>query len=767
MRCTFYKNTFGEKSGDFDLQKVVENIKAGLWHQKCWDVRKLYGISQEAYDNAKKSLFCFTPACVSKQSFSASGKNKGKICPPMLTDILEYNNLVIVDFDKISEFDLDNAIAAVRECEYSHVVFKSPSGFGIKIFVKHDGLKGDHKRAFKMINNFYSELVGGLKYDPSGSNINRLCYVSSDPNAIYNKDSKVFQLNKDLFTPILELTEDIEDVQQQEDSGSQDKQLIPKTEPTAALFAKLSAKMERDGLVYENSRHGYVRAFAIDAVKYGISEQDCLSFCIDNFQDKDSKEWESLVKWAYITIKEVGIYEKSKGVAKTDKKVEEKEYKAELFKEYSDLIEDHTEVVEEITHEFVDALTKDKEVKQKIWAIYLLEKFLKENFDFRYNIMNQVFEYRSKTAKKYAVLDEAAYNSLTRHCLFRGTLTSSIAIKKSVESEFSKKQHPLRELFLSWHDKHKDETTDYIDEVASLVKTDAPKGLWKSLFKKWVVASVANVFVDNYCTNRYCPILIGGQDEGKTKFYKSLWPHEYPEYFYSGEIDLKNGVNKDSILRLVDTFIIVIDEQLSMIDSPKEWESLKGLITKDRIKTRRVWGHHDTMAARMANFCGGVNHPELLMDPSGNSRFWTFRLTEHIDLNKFKDLDMTKFWAQAYTLHKAAQNNQYHYLPTNDEKKLMREYQDHFKKYDVEHELILDCYEVGYANDFTHFFTTTELWKAFSKEHPRLNITPHKIGSALKFLGYTRERKKRGDGGRVEGWYLKAINKIGQTQTNN
>ncbi|BDS10123.1 VapE domain-containing protein [Aureispira anguillae] len=764
MRCTSYKNTFGEKIGDLYIKQICENIQNGYWFKLILSMRQTLAKSKELYKKQKTTLPSFTPSGVFKQSYN---NNKKKVCPPKMEDLLEYNRIVIVDFDNLTDYEVATLPQKLNESKYTFVSFLSPSGKGYKVFVKVGGKKEDHKKAFKHVNDFYHNLTG-VKPDPSGNNINRLCYVSYDPDLWHNKDAKTFEYQTDLFSNQKETKE----VQPSSEQESLPPSHSPSSDALAAVFSRLLNKLERDGYSYvEGSRHDFLKHFCLDAFKYGIEEADCLAFFVNNF-DTAEKDVASMVDWVYSKLpsSEKGVYTKHHSKNQLQKVKEKPTYKAKLFREYTDLVERHTEVLtQEQKEEFeadywalIDYIEKDLKVKNskardKIANVFLLETALKKYFNFRYNLMNGQFEYKAIKSKKYTVLDDSGYNSLYRHILFKGTATTPAQIKKSVESEFSPKEHPLRRLFIEWNINLKDDKTDYIDQVASLVKTDAPKGFWNTVFKKWIVGSVANVFVDNFCTNRYCPILVGGQNTGKTKFFKSLWPSEYPEYFYSGEIDLKSK-NNDSVLRLVDTFIIVIDEQLAMMENQKEWESLKGLITQDRVKKRRVFGKSDTMAPRIANFCGSVNPQEILQDPSGNTRFLTFKVTEHIDLNKFAEIDIKKFWAQAYQLHKASQKGAFDYLLTNTEWKQMKKYQEKFKKYDVEHELILDLFEIGTANDHTDFLTTTELFKSFSQTYPRLNLTPNKIGAALKFLGFIRQRKKRDDGKRAEGWYLKDIN---------
>lgn len=773
MRVSFYKNTFGKKQKDVDFEKAIQPIKDLVWLKHITKLRQIRAVDKDKYDKAKEKTICFTPSGVFKQSYST--KKAGAICPVMIKDCIEYNPIVIVDFDYLNEFQLETVWDKIKDDPHTHVAFMSPSGAGYKVFVRVATAKEDHKKSFKAVNEYYHQLTG-VKPDPSGSNINRLCYISADSSLVYNPQSKIYTYQTELFP-----------TSSQGVANKKSVEFQPKPIDTslAALLRKLEDKMSRDGHAYvKGSRHDYIKHFCINAVKYGIGADDCANTCLERFGDKEASEIANIVSWAYDNVKEVGVYvehqqqqlkqyaqQRERALTTNDNTAPQEaapseSYKAVLFKEYSDEHEVHTSTglkgkqIKEFKEDFQKLLdyvqteidVRDSKTARKIANTIYLEILLKEDFDFRHNIMTGHFEFKAKSAKKYSLLEDSAYNSLHRYMMYqKGRLITPATIKKSVESEFSPKVHPMRELMKNWGEMVQGDDRDYIDEVASLVKTDAPKGLWKSVFKKWVVASVANVFVDNYCTNRYCPILVGGQSTGKTKFFKSLWPHEYPEYFYCGTIDVKN---KDSILRLIDTFLIIIDEQIASIEGDKEWDYLKGLVSKDRVKSRRVFAKGDTTAPRMANMAGSCNGDDLLEDPTGNSRFLPFRVMEHIDLNAFKDLDMMKFWGQAYQLHKQSQNDEYYYLLSDKEKREIEEYQKQFKKHGVEHELILDDWEAGNSQNYHATLTTVELTKMYQDKYPRLNITPKQIGSALKLLGFQRKRITREDGNRKDVWFL-------------
>ncbi len=773
MQVTIYKNTFGKKIKDIPLSEVLRDIKNGVWFDEIFKLRKIRAKSSKDYDREKVNLMAFTPSATFKASYKL--KNKRKVLrPPTKADLIKYNQLIIVDFDKLDEFDIHSAWQKVCRDQYTLAAFSSPSGAGLKILVRVNSDLAQHKEAFKTVNEYYTKLVDNknISYDKSGSNVNRLCYVSSDANCTYNIRAKVFPVQTSLFEPVETPKEEIKTSPLY--MVTQEKVTAP-IDGVVAKFLKVAAKLERDGRSFiEGQRHEYIKYFAIDAFKYGVERSDAVNYCCDNFAHEGHGEGKTakLVNWAYDTIKtkEFGIYaqhqeKKALTLLKQDKK-EEPQYKAELFKEEFDLIETHSEAPPEyMSSDDIEELTADDKTQQAIKRMLFIEKALRTSYDFRKNIMLNLYEYKGKRSQKYSTLEADEYNSISRGLLLtKGVKSTPTEIKKIIESEFSPKKHPLRDLFTSWASLAED-GTDYIEQVASFVQTDAPKGLWSTVFKKWCVASVANAFVDPYCTNRYCVILTGAQQTGKSKFFKMIWPSKYPKYFYSGSIDFKN---RDSITRLIDTFIIEIDEQLSTMDKLSEWETLKSMVSLERVKVRRMYATGDTTAPRISNFCGSVNPTDILQDPSGNTRFLTFNVLHHIDINKLVKMDMRKLWGQAYKLHLAAQRKEYHYLLTTPEWALMKNYQEQFKKLGDVHHLILDQWGMGSETDFDAALTTTQVWKYFNKEFPRLNLTTKEVGSALEYLGYYRARRKFKELGmkkREKVWLLKNMEKSRQSKT--
>ncbi len=404
--------------------------------------------------------------------------------------------------------------------------------------------------------------------------------------------------------------------------------------------------------------------------------------------------------------------------------------------------------------EKIESLNVDSKTRKEMLRVFFLEKYLKKDFDFRYNIIREQFQYKPKKSKRYSFLQKKEYNSLRRFLLAKGNSYTTREIKNCVESDFSPKQNPLKELFKAWG--KLEDKTDYIAKVAATVKTTSPKGFWEICFKKWLVASVANVFVDNENTNCYCPVLIG-KSISKTKFFHALWPKEYPEYFCCGKRTLSSQSSE-----LIDAFLILLDEKMAAIKNQNNWEKLKGLIHLDRPQRHRNKKFHTSERGRIANFCGSVNPTNLLPKSNNNTCFLTFEITQPIDLPALENIDIQKMWGQAYRLYLASQKGNFNYWLTDEEQaQQMTNLQEKFKKHKLEARLLAALYQPATEKNKDDFLSTTAIHKILLHQHSEIKIISlPKLGAALIAQGFIRQKRTVMVGTtkkRVFGWYVKRV----------
>ena len=167
-------SNFQDRKGNYELVKVLNAIKEGKFNKEITQLRE--ADSEEEKGRIKNSLLAFTPSVV---------LNTGR----KFTDGDNYSGIIHLDYDKLD--DVAGAIEKIKALEYTYSCFISPSGNGIKVFVRVDNEMEQHKDAFNTLRSYYDKAVG-RESDKSIKDLNRLCFVSSDPELYLNEESVVF-----------------------------------------------------------------------------------------------------------------------------------------------------------------------------------------------------------------------------------------------------------------------------------------------------------------------------------------------------------------------------------------------------------------------------------------------------------------------------------------------------------------------------------------------------------------------------------------------
>lgn len=107
-------------------------------------------------------------------------------------NLIEHSGYIVIDFDHLQ--DPESFKVQLKYDPYVAACFISPSGAGLKAVVRIKDTDR-HKEVFADLayyfNNVY-RLPKEEKVDPSGSDVNRACFLSYDPDAFENPDSKVY-----------------------------------------------------------------------------------------------------------------------------------------------------------------------------------------------------------------------------------------------------------------------------------------------------------------------------------------------------------------------------------------------------------------------------------------------------------------------------------------------------------------------------------------------------------------------------------------------
>ena len=160
METSIFLN-FQDRKGNYELVNVLNAIKEGKFNTKITQLRN--ADSEEEKGRVKNALPAFTPSVV---------LNTGR----KFTDGDTYNGVIHLDYDKLD--DVASAIEKIKSLEYTYSCFISPSGNGIKVFVRVSNEMEQHKDAFNTLRHYYDKAVG-RESDKSIKDLTRLCFVSS------------------------------------------------------------------------------------------------------------------------------------------------------------------------------------------------------------------------------------------------------------------------------------------------------------------------------------------------------------------------------------------------------------------------------------------------------------------------------------------------------------------------------------------------------------------------------------------------------------
>lgn len=670
---TVFKN-FNEVVEHKSIPVILDEIRTGKYKPGIIYLRKsLAEKKEEAYNKAKKSLPAFTP----------SGKFVGGRKLEFLT---EYSKFIILDIDKLSKNDLQKSKSIAAQSEFTYAYFISPSGNGLKILVKIETPKTEHKETFLKVQAYYENILK-LEIDKSGKDLTRLCFYSWDENLYLNENSKTFVTANTVKVPLIET------------------QPEPKTknpEPILdydAIYNHCVNFTEKKVQFVNGSRNVFVHQLACNLNRKGIALNDALGYILTDF-GYDEKEVAQAVNSAYGNIHEFGKNEKFEQPNKPKKK--------ENFS-------------------ITDTTEDDDEDKPKPTQIDRLELFLSTRYVFRHNIVSGKLEFQYFGKKKWNVMNDFIENSMLRECLKGRIKTNLSSLRNLLYSDFCELFNPFEDYFFNLPTY--DEKNDYITELANTITT-TKQDLWQQCFKKWLVAMVGCV-LDDKVINHTVIVFSGKQGLGKTTWVEKLVPKQLKEYLFSGTI---NPNNKDTLVQLAECMLINLDELENLNRS--EIGSLKEIITKTQIRMRKAYGHNNETMPRRASFAGSVNTAQFLNDSTGSRRFLCFELE---GIKYQHDVDINLAFSQALFLFKSG----FRFWFDQEEIKSITENNEQYQLRSPEEELLLTWFEPCPKEEATLFLNASQI-AAKLADRTKLNLndgTINKLGKALKKHNFVRLKK--------------------------
>ena len=160
------------------ITEIIQLIRNGDYKKEI-DLIRAYiaeGNSEEA-TKKKSKLHAFTPAGVFEDARNGES----------LTD---YSNVLHLDFDKLTQEQIDELKDSLRTDSSVLAFFVSPSGNGLKVFFKIDDIPANHTQNMKKMFR-YAKSMWGLTPDVQCIDLPRLCFMSYDPDAYLNENAEL------------------------------------------------------------------------------------------------------------------------------------------------------------------------------------------------------------------------------------------------------------------------------------------------------------------------------------------------------------------------------------------------------------------------------------------------------------------------------------------------------------------------------------------------------------------------------------------------
>ena len=270
-----------------------------------------------------------------------------------------------------------------------------------------------------------------------------------------------------------------------------------------------------------------------------------------------------------------------------------------------------------------ESVRKETSEEPKGNSTLQVQRFLGNHFDFRYNTLTGVTEFRPRDAKEQTFLpvDERQLNGMIVDARLKGIYCWNSAISTLVLSNKVEAYHPFRS--------YMDELPawDGVDRVTPLLQRVSTDELWLGGAQCWLRAMVSHWMGEEHShANSLMPILISrNQGLGKSTFCRMLMPDSLRTY-YIDNLNLSPGASPEK--RLINKGLINLDEFDKIVE--KRQPDLKNLLQMLSVPVYRGKRLGYVTEPRLASFIATTNNPHILTDRSGSRRFLCVEVKQFI-----------------------------------------------------------------------------------------------------------------------------------------
>lgn len=350
-----------------------------------------------------------------------------------------------------------------------------------------------------------------------------------------------------------------------------------------------------------------------------------------------------------------------------------------------------------------------------------IKMYLSRNYKFKRNVISRNIELDGHP------IDDKIINTIFVNCKTHIDKASKDLVTAIIFSDYVLDYNPFFDLINFYADKknYPVQAYGYIDQLIQSIQTDTPNaGIF---IKKWFVSLIASV------NGKHSPLMLvlcGGQNTGKTEWFRRLLPESLQKYYAESKLDL----GKDDEILMTKKLIIMDDEMGGK--SKAEDKKLKEMTSKQVFTIRAPYGRVSEDLQRLAVLCGTTNDHEVLSDPTGNRRILPVNVLS-INHKLYNSINKDLLFFEACIEY----GNNYPYELSNDDIEMLRNGSNSFKRSSPEEELVMKYFKRPEDDDGfspVQEMTNSEILITLqSKGNVRLSQT--KLGIVLKSLGFKQE----------------------------
>ena len=326
--------------------------------------------------------------------------------------------------------------------------------------------------------------------------------------------------------------------------------------------------------------------------------------------------------------------------------------KENLQQEQKNLREEKENRLKEKAHQETDEETKyQMRSRNYIRPIADMQKWLLAHYDFRYNVITDVFEYRKKwdaneydsshkadANRKFDIIDKYAINSIAIEVQEAGIFVRDHFVERLIKSKYAQPYHPIR----SYINKVKG-TWDGEERIASFLRRINHTEYCQKMGRIWLRAMVAQMagYDTQHANSVMLTLVSPTQGLHKSTFLRSLLPPELSDY-YTDDFSLNQ---KGNAQRKIVEFAIINDDELDK-ENPKKMPMMKTLMQTMKPSFIGAYKKNFNRLPRTASFTGTSNHRELLTDRTGSRRYLILEPEGMIDVD---NIEHQQIYAQLLT----------------------------------------------------------------------------------------------------------------------